>query len=56
MCALAGGLRARSAVTHCDRGIAIIRYRVQRPGDHGTRHCSPATIKLVNLHLPALAA
>jgi hypothetical protein len=20
-------------------------------GDHGTRHCGPATIKLVNLHL-----
>ena len=31
-------------------------YRVKRPGDHGTRHSGPATIKLVNLHLPALAA
>ena len=26
-------------------------YRVKRPGDLGTRHSSPATIKLVNLHL-----
>ena len=24
-------------------------YRVKRPGDHGTRHGGPATIKLVNL-------
>jgi hypothetical protein len=24
-------------------------YRVKRPGDHGTRHSGPATIKLVNL-------
>jgi hypothetical protein len=31
-------------------------YRVQRPGDHGTRHSGPATIKLDGLHLPALAA
>ena len=31
-------------------------YRVKRPGDHGTRHSGPATIKLVNLDLPALAA
>jgi hypothetical protein len=31
-------------------------YRVKRPGDHGTRLSGPATIKLVNLHLPALAA
>jgi hypothetical protein len=31
-------------------------YRVKRPGDHGTRHSGPATIKLVNLHLPRLAA
>jgi hypothetical protein len=23
-------------------------YRVKRPGDHGTRHDGPATIKLVN--------
>ena len=23
-------------------------YRVKRPGDHGTRHSGPATIKLVN--------
>ena len=31
-------------------------YRVKRPGDHGTRHTGPATIKLVNLHLLTLAA
>jgi hypothetical protein len=31
-------------------------YRVKRPGDHGARHSGPATIKLVNLHLPILAA
>jgi hypothetical protein len=31
-------------------------YRVKRPGDHGTRHSGRATIKLVNLDLPALAA
>jgi Insertion element 4 transposase N-terminal len=31
-------------------------YRVKRPGDHGTRHKGPATIKLVNLDLPVLAA
>ena len=31
-------------------------YRVKRPGDHGIRHPGPATIKLVNLHLSALAA
>jgi hypothetical protein len=31
-------------------------YRVKRPGDHGTRHSGPATIRLVNLHLPELAA
>jgi hypothetical protein len=30
--------------------------RVKRPGDHGTRHSGPATIKLVNLHPPALPA
>jgi hypothetical protein len=30
--------------------------RVKRPGDHGTRHSGPATIKLVNLHLHTLAA
>ena len=42
--------------------VAVIKrarhnsYRVKRPGDHGTRHSGPATIKLVNLHLPALAA
>jgi hypothetical protein len=35
---------------------ARYNYRVKRPGDHGTRHPGPATIKLVNLHLPALAA
>jgi hypothetical protein len=31
-------------------------YRVKRPGDHETRHSGPATIKLVNLHPPILAA
>ena len=31
-------------------------YRVKRPVDHGTRYTGPATIKLVNLQLPALAA
>jgi hypothetical protein len=31
-------------------------YRVKRPGDHGTRHNGPATIKLVNLHLLTPAA
>ena len=31
-------------------------YRVKRPGDHGTRHSGPATIKLVNLHPLILAA
>src|ERR1022692_2723513 len=31
-------------------------YRVKRPGDHGTRHSGPATIRLVNLDLPELAA
>jgi len=31
-------------------------YRVKRPGDHGTRHSGPATIKLVNLHPLKLAA
>jgi hypothetical protein len=31
-------------------------YRVKRAGDHGTRHSGPATIRLVNLHPPALAA
>jgi hypothetical protein len=31
-------------------------YRVQRPGDHGTRHSGPATNEPVNLHLPTLAA
>jgi hypothetical protein len=24
-------------------------YRVKKPGDHGTRHDGPTTIKLVNL-------
>jgi hypothetical protein len=41
------------------RVIKRARYnscRVQWPGDHGTRHSGPATIKLVNLHLPTLAA
>jgi hypothetical protein len=23
-------------------------YRVKKPGDHGTRHAGPATIKLIN--------
>jgi hypothetical protein len=31
-------------------------YRVKRPGDHGTRHDRPATIRLVNLPPPSLAA
>jgi len=30
--------------------------RVKRPGDHGTRHSGPATIKLAGLHLLTLAA
>ncbi len=31
-------------------------YRVKRPGDHGTRHPGPATIRLVNLrHLTTAA-
>jgi hypothetical protein len=31
-------------------------YRVKKPGDHGTHHDGPATIKLVNLHPLSLAA
>ncbi len=31
-------------------------YRVKRPTDHGTRHNCQATINLVNLHQPLLAA
>jgi hypothetical protein len=31
-------------------------YRVKRPGDRGTRHAGPATIKLVNLRRLRLAA
>ena len=31
-------------------------YRVKRPGDHGTRHDGPATIKLVNLRSLPLAS
>ena len=31
-------------------------YRVKRPGDHGTRHDGPATIKLVNLRSLSLIA
>jgi hypothetical protein len=31
-------------------------YRVKRPGDTGTRHDGPATIKLVNLRSHRLAA
>jgi hypothetical protein len=31
-------------------------YRVKKPGDHGTRHDGPATIKLVNLSLLSRAA
>jgi hypothetical protein len=31
-------------------------YRVKRLGDRGTRHPGPATISLVNLRLPAIAA
>jgi len=40
----------------CPRVVKRARHnscRVKRPGDHGTRHSGPATIKLVNLHLPA---
>ena len=31
-------------------------YRVKRPGDHGTRHSSPPTVRLVNLKKPQVAA
>ena len=31
-------------------------YRVKKPGDHGTRHNGPATIKLVNLRPLSLAS
>ena len=31
-------------------------YRVKRPGDHGTRHTGPATIRLVNLPENSIAA
>ena len=31
-------------------------YRVKRPGDRGTRHLGPATIKLANLRQLGLAA
>jgi hypothetical protein len=31
-------------------------YRVKQPGDHGTRHPGPATIKLANLRQSVLAA
>lgn len=31
-------------------------YRVKRPGDTGTRHDSPPTIRLVNLHAARKAA
>jgi hypothetical protein len=31
-------------------------YRVKRPGDHGTRHSSPPTIRLVNLEKTQVAA
>jgi hypothetical protein len=31
-------------------------YRVKKPGDHGTRHNGPATIKLVNLRSLSLAS
>ena len=31
-------------------------YRVKKPGDHGTRHDGPATIKLVNLRSLSLAS
>jgi hypothetical protein len=31
-------------------------YRVSRPGDHGTRHPSPAVIRLVNLRPHGFAA
>jgi hypothetical protein len=31
-------------------------YRVKRPGDHGTRHTGPPTIRLVNLRPPERTA
>lgn len=31
-------------------------YRVKKPGDHGTRHHAPPTIKLANPVNPQLAA
>jgi hypothetical protein len=31
-------------------------YRVKKPGDHGTRHNAPPTIKLANPVNPQLAA
>jgi hypothetical protein len=31
-------------------------YRVKKPGDHGTRHHAPPTIKLANPVNPHLAA
>jgi hypothetical protein len=31
-------------------------YRVKRPGDYGTRHDGPATIKLVNVRSLSLAS
>jgi hypothetical protein len=31
-------------------------YRVKKPGDHGTRHNGPATIRLVNHRQLTLAA
>jgi len=31
-------------------------YRVKRPGDHGIRHSSPPTVRLVNLEKPQVAA
>jgi hypothetical protein len=44
------------SASHCTARRLARVYRVQRPGDHGIRHGGPATIKLVNLDLPALAA
>jgi hypothetical protein len=43
----------------CPRVIKRARhnsYRVKKPGDHGTRHEGPATIKLVNLSSLSLAS
>ena len=43
----------------CPRVVKRARhnsYRVKRPADHGTRHSSPPTVRLVNLNKPQVAA